>query len=50
MLQVGTNTGVVISLLANRFGTSKQGAEQVMDATVVAGLPNLTVGTDGVAR
>ena len=50
MLRSGTKTGVVMSLLANRFGTSKQGVDQMMDAAMVAECPNLTVGTDGAAR
>lgn len=50
MLRGGASTGVVVSLLANRIGTSKQAADQVMDAAMAADCPNLTVGTDGVAR
>lgn len=50
MLRGGVSTGLVASLLANRIGTSKQGAGQVMDAAMTADCPNLTVGTDGVAR
>jgi hypothetical protein len=50
MLRYGTSAGLVVSLLANRMGTSKQAADQVMDAAMAADCPNLTVGTDGVAR
>jgi hypothetical protein len=50
MLRGGVSTGLVASLLANRIGTSKQAAGQVMDAAMAADCPNLTVGPDGVAR
>lgn len=50
MLRGGASTGLVVSLLANRIGASKQAADQVMDAAMAADCPNLTVGTDGVAR
>lgn len=50
MLRGGVSTGLVASLLADRIGTSKQAAGQVMDAAMTADCPNLTVGPDGVAR
>lgn len=50
VLRGGATTGVVVSLLANRIGSSKEAADQVMDAAMAADCPNLTVGPDGVAR
>ncbi len=50
MLHRGVSAGVVAGLLADRIGASKQSAGQVMDGAMQADCPNLTVGTDGVAR
>ena len=50
MLHRGVSAGVVAGLLADRISASKQIAGQVMDGAMQADCPNLTVGTDGVAR
>lgn len=49
-LIAGTSTGSVVADLAQRLGTTKQMADQVMDGAMQADCPHLTIGADGVAR